>query len=351
MNIASIVDIVEDTVGLDGVRYIALIGSYARGRREAKDVDMLLVVDEKLDLSKLVRLIDRNIAFTMFTVEELKGAPPDLKYSILHDSIPLYGSLDEIGDALKFVPRELLEWIYGDIAYYIYDCLDSLEEKNLRYAYRAAFTTAIKASWLTFIKHDLPLPNNSEETMSLLGKLTEKNRLYKRVLHDAKLSVLSKYDNAFRIFLPGVKINNAEAREAIKHTLSYVAELLRMSVSINSIYEDLEHAKRRIREAEETGDIRVLSDACQALFLVIYNSVSLYLTCKGIVPPERHGNRFRKLEELYGAFSEARIVQIIYRDAFDELHVSHYRRTCSVPLLKKWLAKTENFLKELKVWI
>lgn len=187
--------------------------------------------------------------------------------------------------------------------------------------------------------------------MSPLGKLSKKSWLYKTILHDAKLSVLSKYDNTFWIFLPGVKINNVEAREAIKDTLSYVAELLRMSISINSIYEDLEHVKRRIREAEETGNIRVLSDACQALLLVIYNSVSLFLTCKGIVPPERHGNRFRKLEELYGAYSEARIVQSIYRDAFDELHVSHYRRTCSVPLLKKWLAKTENFLNELKVWI
>jgi len=99
----------------------------------------------------------------------------------------------------------------------------------------------------------------------------------------------------FKIFLLRFKINNVEAREAIKHTLTYVAELLRMSMSINSIYEDLNHAKRRIREAEETEDIRVLSEACQALFLAIYNSVSLFLTCKGMVPPERHGDRFRKL--------------------------------------------------------
>lgn len=137
-------------------------------------------------------------------------------------------------------------------------------------------------------------------------------------------------------------------RETIKRTLTFIAELLRTAVNLNSIYEDLEHAKRRIREAETTKDIRVLSDACQALFLVIYNAVSLYLTSKGILPPERHGDRFMKLEELYRVYNEARIVEGTYRDTFNELHVSHYRRTCSVALLKTWLARTENLLKDLK---
>ena len=338
-------------MGLDEVRYIGLIGSYARGRKKAGDVDLLLVTDRTLDSSKLVGLTDKNIAFTIFTVNELEKAPPDLKYSILRDSIPIYGSLDRIGVALEVAPNKLSEWIYGDIAYCIYDCLDSFKEKNLRYAYRAALKAAIKASWLIFIKHNLSLPNNSEETMSLLSKLSEKKPLYERILQDARSSILAKYDNVFKIFLPEAKINIRDASESIQHTLTFVAEVLRTAMSINSIYEDLEHAKRRVREAETTKDIRVISDACQALFLVIYNSVSLYLTSKGIVPPERHGDRFRKLEELYSIYDEARTIQGTYRDAFNELHVSHYRRTCSIPLLNAWLTRTESFLKELKAWI
>lgn len=181
MSSASIVNDLRKALGLRSVTYVGLIGSYARSRRKAGDIDVLLVTEGKLDESKLVGLSNRNVAFTIFTVDELKEAPPDLKYSVLRDSVPLYGSLDRIGSALKFVPRELLEWIYGDVAYSIYDCLDSLRENALRYACRAAFNAAIKASWLIFVKHGFPLPNNSEETISLLGKLRGKNRVYERV--------------------------------------------------------------------------------------------------------------------------------------------------------------------------
>ena len=351
MRKAFIVNGLKKAVGLDGIRYIGFIGSYARGRGKSGDIDVLLVTDRELDLSKLAELTDRNVAPAVFTVDELEEAPPDFKYSVLRDSLPIYGSLDKLGVAFEVDPKKLLEWIYSDIAYCFYDCLDSLREKNFRYAYRAALKAAIKASWLIFINHGLSLPNNSEEIMDLLDKLTEKKRLYKRVLMDAKSSILGTYDNMFEIFLAEAKINMRDARETIERTLNFVAEVLRTAMSFSSICEDLEHAKRRVREAEATGDIRVLSDACQALFLVIYNSVSFYLTSKGMVPPERHGDRFRELEELSSVYNEARTILTTYRDAFNELHVSHYRRTCSIPLLRKWLTKTEGFLEQLKAWV
>jgi len=50
-------------------------------------------------------------------------------------------------------------------------------------------------------------------------------------------------------------------------------------------------------------------------------------------------------------YNEARTIISIYRDAFNELDVSHYRRTCSIPLLRKWLTKTETFLEQLKAWV
>lgn len=250
MSRALIVDGLRKAVGLDGIRYIGFIGSYARGRVKSGDIDVLLVADRELDLSKLAELTDRNVALTVFTVDELEEAPPDFKYSVLRDSLPIYGSLDKLGVAFEVDSKRLLEWIYGDIAYCIYDCLDSFREKNFRYAYRAALKAAIKASWLLFVNHGFSLPNNSEETLGLLDKLTEKNWLYKRVLSDAKLSILGTYDNVFEIFLAEAKINMRDARETIERTLTFVAEMLRTAISFNAICEDLEHAKRRVREAE-----------------------------------------------------------------------------------------------------
>jgi hypothetical protein len=70
-----------------------------------------------------------------------------------------------------------------------------------------------------------------------------------------------------------------------------------------------------------------------------------------LFPPERHGDRFEKLEKLSNVYSEARSVLSVYKDAFNEFHVPHYRRTCSLPLLKKWLTKTESFIEELRAWV
>jgi hypothetical protein len=218
-----------------------------------------------LDLSKLADLADKNVAFTVYTVDELRKAPPDFRYSVLHDSLPIYGSLNKLGVDFEVDSEELLEWIRGDIAYFVYDCLDSLREKNLRYAYRAAFQAAIRACWLLFVNHGFSLPNNSEETMDFLEKLASKSKLYEQILLDAKTSVLGVYDNVLEIFLTEAKINIEDSRETLDHALTFVAEVLRISVTLRSICENLKHAKRRIQEAEDTRDMRLLSDACQAL--------------------------------------------------------------------------------------
>lgn len=71
------------------------------GREKLGDIDFLLVTDRELDLSKLAELTDRNVAFIVFTVDELEGASRDFEYSVLGDSLRIFGSLDKLEACLQ----------------------------------------------------------------------------------------------------------------------------------------------------------------------------------------------------------------------------------------------------------